>query len=126
MLRPSGHVPICEDGLDLLTQAGGGSENRIGFGIEIDDRIGHKPHPEQGQHEDGHRQHDLRGRAADPSAPRHALEPVLEAAGGTLPVVALGIPRVRMPPGLQTALVDVFGGTFALAGPEETTGFGVG
>lgn len=126
MLGPSRHPPICENGLDLLTQAGGGCEDGVGFSIEIDDRIGHKPHPEQGQHEDGHRQHDLRGRAADPSAPRHALEAVSEAAGGTLPVVALGVPRVGMPPGLQTAFVDVFGGTLALAGAEETTCFWVG
>ena len=125
MLRPSGNLPIREDGLDLLTQARGGCEDRVRLSVEIDDRIGHKPHPEQGEHEDGHRQHDLRGRAADPSAPRHALEAVFEAAGGTLPVVALGVPRVRMPPGLQTALVDIFGGTFALAGAEETTCFWV-
>lgn len=93
--------------------------------VKIDDRVSNKTKQKHSQHQDGHRQAQLRKGTTDPARPGEPLQPVLEPARRTLPEIPLAVIRVRMAPGLQASFVDITRGSLALARAHQPAGFRV-
>jgi hypothetical protein len=118
MLRPCPHLLVIVH--DLCPLASPPKQRPIRIQTKVDNRIGDEAEHKYRHNHDEYGENQLSRGTTNQSPPPKPLQPIPISACGTLPVVALAVGRVRVPPGLQTLFVHVLLRALAFAGVEET------